>query len=253
MTIITQQRRASPSTRGGTTPWGRLASLYASSVGRKYVMALSGLAIVGFVLVHLLGTLKIFLGPIATNEYGEALRNLGEDLVPRTHLLWILRIGLTGAPTVHMHAAFSLHRRNRRANGARRPTQRDYLAATFASRTMLWSGIIVALFVVFHVADLTWGTVNPNFQRGDAYNNQINSFRNPAIAGVYLIGVAALASHLYHGLWSLLQSVGAGAGLIDGRGKRRLAAALSVTIGVGYASIPVAVLTGVLDTVPSGS
>lgn len=210
-------------------------------------MALSGIAIVGFVIVHLLGTLKIFLGPGATNEYGEALRNLGEHIIPRTHLLWILRIGLIAAFAIHLHAAFSLDRRNRRANGTARPSRRDRVAATYASRTMLWSGIIVALFIVFHLADLTWGTTNPDFERGNAYNNQIASFRNPVITAVYLLGVAALTGHLFHGLWSLTQSLGVTNPLLSERGRRRVAATIAIAIGVGYASIPLAVLTRVLD------
>jgi succinate dehydrogenase / fumarate reductase cytochrome b subunit len=94
----------------GTQPWRRILSLFGSSVGRKYVMALSGLAIFGFVVVHMVGTMKIFLGPESTNSYGEALRDLGGHLLPRTHLLWLFRIGLIGAFGVHLHVAFSLAR-----------------------------------------------------------------------------------------------------------------------------------------------
>lgn len=230
----------------GTSPWRRFASFYASSVGRKYVMALSGLAIVGFIIVHLIGTLKIFLGPDATNEYGEALRNLGEHLIPRTHLLWILRGGLIVAFAIHIHAAFSLDQRNRRARGKTRPSHQEHLAATYASRTMLWSGIIVGLFIVFHLADLTWGTINPDFERGNAYDNQIASFQNPLLTTVYLLGAAALTNHLFHGLWSMLQSLGALTKL-DEQGKRRVAATIAIAIGLGYASMPVAVLVGILD------
>lgn len=176
MSVKTRSRLVTQSGMGNAA--GRLTSFYASSIGRKYVMALSGVAIVGFVVVHLIGTLKIFLGAEATNHYGEALRDLGGDLVPRTHLLWLFRIGLILAFAVHLHAAFSLHRRNRRASGANLTTKQDFLAANYASRTMLWSGIIVGLFIIFHLADLTWGYLNPGFVRGDAYNNQITSFQN---------------------------------------------------------------------------
>lgn len=210
-------------------------------------MALSGLAIVGFVVVHLIGTLKIFLGPDATNEYGEALRDLAEHFVPRTHLLWIFRIGLIAAFAVHIHAAFSLDRRNRRARGATLPSRQEHLAATYASRTMLWSGIIVGLFIIFHLSDLTWGTTNTNFERGDAYNNQISSFKNPLNTSVYLLGVAALSTHLFHGLWSLTQSLGTSMTQISETARRRTAAAIAVAIGIGYASMPIAVLTGILD------
>ena len=247
MTTANFRRRSSRPLVRGAAPWRRVASLYASSVGRKYVMALSGLAIFGFVIVHLIGTMKVFLGPEATDSYGEALRDLGGHLVPRTHLLWVFRVGLIAAFGVHLHAAFSLDRRNRRARGLERPLHQHHVAVSYASRTMLWSGIIVGLFVVFHLADLTWGTINPDFQRGDAYNNQIASFGNPLISAVYLLGVGALAVHLFHGLWSLAQSVGAGSRLLDQEGKRRAAAAVAVTIGTGYASIPLAVLLGILS------
>ncbi len=245
--MLSTKSRAPHLPSGGAERWRRLASLYSSSVGRKYVMALSGLAIIGFVVVHLVGTLKIFLGPESTNEYGEALRNLAEHLVPRGHLLWIFRIGLIAAFGVHIHAAFSLDQRNRRANATVRASQSEHLAATYASRTMLWSGLIVGLFIVFHIADLTWGTTNPNFVHGDAYNNQIASFQSPWISAVYLLGVAALTIHLFHGLWSLTQSLGGAMPFLDVAGRRRLAAAIAIAIGVGYASIPLAVLTGFLD------
>lgn len=245
MTTSTRPDRAARLRDGSARPRGRLTSIYASSVGRKYVMALSGLVITGFVIVHLAGTLKIFLGVEATNDYGEALRSLGGDLVPRTHLLWILRIGLMAAFAVHLHAAFSLHRRNRLANGGT-AARRDHVAATYASRTMLWSGIIVGAFIVFHLADLTWGTVNPDYVRGDAYNNQIASFENPLISAVYLFGVAALSTHLYHGLWSMLQSLSILTS-VPLPVRKRAAVVVSTAIGVGYASIPIAVLTGFLD------
>jgi succinate dehydrogenase / fumarate reductase cytochrome b subunit len=112
---------------------------------------------------------------------------------------------------------------------------------------MLWSGIIVGLFIVFHIAHLTWGATNPDFVRGDAYNNQIDSFQNPLISGVYLVAVAALTMHLFHGLWSMLQSLGALETPGNVTAKRRTAAAIAITIGAGYASIPVAVLPGFLD------
>jgi len=210
-------------------------------------MALSGIAIVGFVIVHLIGAWKIFLGPVSTNEYGEALRELGEPLFPRTHLLWFFRGGLIAAFAVHLHAAFSLHRRNRWASGSSRSSRSQHLAATYASRTMLWSGVIVGLFVLFHLADLTWGATNPDFASGNPYNNQIASFKNPIITTLYLLGVSALTSHLFHGFWSMAQSLGTKTTLLDESDKRRLAAAMAIMIGAGYASMPLAVLLGLLD------
>ncbi len=231
---------------GGSGPITRVFELYRSSVGRKFVMALSGLAIVGFVIAHLIGTLKIFLGPEETDKYGIALRQLGGDIIPPGHLLWILRVGLAGAFAVHIHAAFSLERRNRAARGAVRMSHSDHVAANFASRTMLWSGVIVALFIAFHVADLTWGATTPEFAHGEVYDNQIRSFSNPLISSVYLAGVSALSVHLYHGLWSASQTMGVTSPWFSQRIRRRIAAATAITIGLGYASIPIAVLAGLL-------
>jgi succinate dehydrogenase / fumarate reductase cytochrome b subunit len=225
----------------------RLLNLYQSSVGRKFIMALSGIAIIGFVVAHLIGTLKIFLGAEETNEYGEALRDLGGHLAPHGHLLWIMRIGLVGAFAVHLHAAFSLDRRNRQATGKSRYESQRFSAANYASRTMLWSGIIVGLFIIFHMADLTWGATNDDFVGGDAFNNQIASFSNPAIVAVYLAAILALVSHLRHGLSSLVQSMGSRIAWLSEIIRDRLALGASVAIGLGYASIPLAVQVGILD------
>lgn len=221
--------------------------MYQSSVGRKFVMALSGIAIVGFVIAHLVGTLKIFLGAEETNDYGEALRDLGGHLVPHGHLLWILRIGLAGAFAVHMHAAYSLDRRNRKAKGKSTYENQRFTATSYASRTMLWSGNIVGLFIIFHIADLTWGATNDNFVHGDAYNNQIASFSNPAITAIYLVALIALVAHLRHGLTSLVQSMGSRIAWLTKPIRDGVALAASLLIGIGYASIPVAVQLGILD------
>lgn len=230
-------------------PSGRLramASLYRSSVGRKFVMALSGVAIIGFVLAHLFGTLKIFLGAEETNEYGEAIRGLGGDFVPHGHLLWFMRIGLAAAFAVHLHAAFSLDRRNRRAGGRARYQHQRFSAASYASRTMLWSGVIVGLFIIFHIADLTWGATNSEFVVGDPYANQVASFSNPVISGVYLLALVALVAHLQHGIESLVRSLGLRASWWTDGLSRRVSMGISTVIGLGYASVPVAVLTGVV-------
>ncbi len=245
-----QPHRRPPAESAGGSPFDqlrRLLSLYRSSVGRKFVMALSGLAITGFVVVHLIGTLKIFLGPEETNHYGEALRGLGGDLVPHGHLLWILRIGLLLAFAIHLHAAFSLDRRNRAARGPSGRQPRRYSAASYASRTMLWSGIIVGLFIVFHIADLTWGATSDEFVVGEVYDNQIRSFSNPWISGVYLAALVALVAHLHHGLASLVPSLGGRAPWLTEKVRKRIALVVAAAIGAGYASIPIAVLVGALS------
>ena len=210
-------------------------------------MALSGLAIIGFVVAHLFGTLKIFLGPDETNEYGEAIRGLGGDFVPHGHLLWVMRIGLTAAFAVHLHSAFSLDRRNRRANSGVRYQHQRFTAASYASRTMLWSGIIVGLFILFHIVDLTLGATNNDFVSGDPYANQVASFSNPAISGVYLLALVALVAHLQHGIESLVRSLGLRASWWTDGLSRRVSMGISTMIGLGYATVPIAVLTGIVS------
>jgi len=226
---------------------GRLLSLYRSSVGRKFVMAWSGIAILGFVVAHLVGTLKVFLGREETDAYGEALRELGGHLVPHGHLLWLLRIGLLGAFAVHLHAAFSLDRRNRRARSRIPTAHQRYSAASYASRTMLWSGIITGLFIVFHLADLTWGTTNDAFVVGEVYDNQLASFSDLRIVAAYLAGIAAMSMHLHHGISSLVQSLGMRAAWMTTQLRDRIAIGISTAIGLGYASIPLSVQMGLLS------
>ena len=145
-------------------------------------MAITGLLLIGFVFVHALGNLKVYLGAEDFNHYGEFLRELLVPILPRTVFLWIMRIGLILAFAFHIHSAYSLTRMNHRANGAGYVQSRDWQAANFASRTMRWTGVIVGLFLIFHLADLTWGTANPDFVRGDVYRNFVATFSRPAVA-----------------------------------------------------------------------
>lgn len=233
-----------PRTRPRTGNW--LVDFYRSDVGKKWAMAISGVALLGYVLAHMLGNLKVYFGPDEINEYGEALRDLGGHLVPRTHLLWLLRIGLTLAFVIHIHAAFVLTIRNRRARPIGYDNPRDYIAANYASRTMIWSGIIVLLFVVFHLADLTWGTTNPDFFRGDVYGNMIASFERLPVALFYIVANLALGLHIYHGAWSLFQSIGASSPRFNDW-RRWFAIGFALIIVVGNLSFPIAVQIGVID------
>ena len=156
-----------------------LLDLYSTAVGKKYVMAITGLIGIGFVIGHLVGNLKVYLGLIDHNGervydidvYGEFLRELLVPILPRTYALWVLRLVLIGALLLHLHAAYTLTIMNRRARPVKYQSKRDYVAADFAARTMRWTGIIVLLFLAFHLADLTWGWVNPDFVRGAVYRN----------------------------------------------------------------------------------
>jgi succinate dehydrogenase / fumarate reductase cytochrome b subunit len=181
---------------------------YRSAVGKKWVMALTGLMIMGFVFFHALGNLKVYMGAEDFNHYGEFLRELLVPIFPRTVTLWMLRIGLIVAFVLHIHSAASLTLMNRRANAGGYQQSRDWQAATAASRSMRWTGVVFGLFLLFHLADLTWGTVNPDFVRGDVYRNFVATFSRPPVAIIYIVANLALGLHLFHGAWSMFQSLG---------------------------------------------
>ena len=192
-----------PARRG---PWP--VEFYRSAVGKKWVMALTGIAIMGFVFFHALGNLKVYMGAEDFNHYGEWLRELLVPFVPRTVALWLMRVGLITAFVFHIHAAFSLTRMNARARAGGYQQSRDWQAANAASRSMRWTGVVIGLFVVFHLADLTWGTANPDFVRGDVYRNFVATFSRPPVAIIYIVANIALGLHLFHGAWSMFQSLG---------------------------------------------
>jgi succinate dehydrogenase / fumarate reductase cytochrome b subunit len=220
-------------------PWP--IEFYRSAVGKKWVMAVSGVILLGFVFAHMIGNLKLYLGKQEIDLYGEALRDMPGHLLPRTVLLWSIRTVLTLAFVFHIHAAYSLTRMNKRARPVGYQAPREYVAANFASRTMRWTGIIVLAFLAFHLADLTWGAANgSHFVRGDPYNNLVYSFRRPAVALLYLIANLALGVHIYHGAWSLFQSLGINNPKFN-KARRRFAQGFAAVIVLGNISFPIAV------------
>lgn len=227
-----------------------LLDLYGTAVGKKYVMAITGIMLLGFVLTHMIGNLKMYLGAEDYNHYAEFLRELLVPILPRTVLLWLLRFGLIGAVLLHIHAAYSLTVMNRKARSVKYQSPRDYQIANFASRTMRWTGIIVALFVLWHLADLTWGTVNAiggdgMFVRGDAYGNVVRSLERVPVAVLYIVANIALGTHLFHGVWSLFQSMGWNNPRFN-KWRRGIATAFATIIVVGNVSFPIAVLAGIV-------
>jgi succinate dehydrogenase / fumarate reductase cytochrome b subunit len=221
------------------------AGIYATAVGKKYAMAISGIVLMAFVLAHTVGNLKLYFGAGPMDRYSHWLRTVGEPALPAQGLLYAERAVLLGALAVHVHAAYALTRINRRARPDVYRSRRDYVAADFASRTMRWTGVIVLLFVAFHLLDLTWGTANPRFVDGDPYGNVVASFRRWPVALVYVAANLALALHLYHGAWSLFQSMGWSHPRWN-RWRRRFAVAFTVIVAGGNISFPIAVLTGVV-------
>lgn len=219
-----------------------LLDFYRSALGKKVIMAVTGIVLFGYVLVHMLGNLKLYLGKESLNHYAEWLRVMGEPLFPHGAVLWIVRIILLGSVALHILAAIQLTLINQRA----RPTgyeQKELVAASYASRTMRWGGVIIVLFVIYHLLDLTWGTVNPGFVAGDVYRNVLASFQVWPIAGFYIVAQVTLGLHLYHGLWSLFQSLGWNHPKFN-QWRRSFAITFAWIITLGNVSFPVAVLTG---------
>lgn len=225
-------------------PWP--IAFYRSAVGKKWVMALTGIAIMGYVFAHMVGNLKVYMGADDFNHYGEFLRDLLVPLLPRTVTLWLLRIGLIVAFALHIHAAYGLTVMNQRARAEDRyVSSRDWQAANAASRSMRWTGVVIALFLVWHLADLTWGTVNPDFVRGDVYRNLVASFERPLVSLLYIVANIALGLHLFHGSWSLFQSLGVNNPRWNSW-RRSFAIGFAAVVTVGNLSFPIAVLTGVV-------
>jgi succinate dehydrogenase / fumarate reductase cytochrome b subunit len=235
-------RRVQPARR----KWRWPLDLYQSAVGKKWAMAWSGVILLLFVLAHMIGNLKAYLGPGPMNHYAEWLRDMAVPALPRTVLLWIIRSILIAAFAVHMHAAYALTRMNHRARPAKYVTERDYIAANWASRTMRWTGIIVILFVFFHLADLTWGSANPDFVRGSVYHNMAYSFSRVWVAVIYVVANVALAFHIFHGAWSLFASLGVSNPRIV-RFRRNFATAFAAVILLGNVSFPLAVQAHVIQ------
>jgi len=234
---------------------------YSTAVGKKYAMAITGMIGIGFVVVHMIGNLKMYLGVVNEGElrvydidwYGEFLRELLVPLMPRTYVLWGLRLVLIGAVLLHIHAAYSLTILNRKARPVKYQSSRDYQVANFASRTMRWTGVIVVLFIFWHLADLTWGWFNPDFVHGAVYRNLDASLSRIPVALLYIVANIALGIHLFHGTWSLFQSMGWNSPKFN-QWRKGLAAGIATIIVVGNVSFPIMTLAGVIefdDSVPA--
>ncbi|MFV0318112.1 MAG: succinate dehydrogenase cytochrome b subunit [Microthrixaceae bacterium] len=216
-----------------------------SAVGLKWIMALSGIALIGFVLAHAFGNLKVYFGAEDFDYYAESLRTLLYPFMPETWVLWAMRIGLIVAFAAHIGSAVALTRMNKMARPTRYQSPRHYIAANFASRSMRWTGIIVALFLLWHLADLTWGWVNPDFVRGDVYDNLVASLDRLPVAIFYILANIALGIHLFHGSWSMFQSMGINSPRYNAI-RRWVAGAIAVSITLVNVSIPLAVTVGIV-------
>ncbi len=220
-------------------------TLWDSSVGKKTIMAVSGLIMLGYLAVHMLGNLKIFFGSGEFNHYAHWLRTLGEPFLHYEWALWIIRVVLVAAVVLHAVSAYQLSRRDLRA----RPTAYVHRKArsSYATRTMRYGGVILALFIVWHILDLTTGTVHTGgFQPGHPYQNVLDTFSTWYGNVIYIVAVLALGLHVQHGFWSAAQTLGVGSATRD-RVLKTLANLLAVVLTAGFVSVPVAVMTGLVS------
>lgn len=207
-------------------------------------MAATGTLLVLFVLGHMAGNLKAYQGAEKFNAYAEFLREFGAPVLGHGQLLWIARVALLAAVIVHIVAATQLYRLSRLARPVGyKKTPHEEL--TYASRTMRWGGVIILLFIVYHILHLTTGTAHADFLAGDAYRNLVVGFQAWPVSVAYIVAVIALGLHLYHGVWSGFQTMGWDNPRYA-RHRRSIAGAIALVVVVGNLSFPIAVLTGVL-------
>jgi len=230
-------------------------NIWQSAVGRKWVMAITGVGLIGFVIAHMAGNLKLYQSAESVHVYAETLRVLGKPIIPKYWALWIMRLGLIAMFALHIAAAYSTKEISRHASDGAGfmsgeksyPGGRDYVAANYASRTMRWTGPIILLYLLFHLADLTWGWLpHTDYVYGDPYGNVARSLGNLPVAVLYVIANVALAVHIFHGAWSMFQSLGINNPKYN-QARRGFAAGLAAVILIGNLSFPVLTQAGVID------
>jgi succinate dehydrogenase / fumarate reductase cytochrome b subunit len=231
---------------------GRLMHLWRLTVIKKLVMALSGLILLLFVVGHLAGNLKIFLGPEVFNHYASGLREVGSPFLAYEQFVWLNRLVLLAAVGAHGLAALQLRKLSVEARGVAYE-RRENISFSRVSHTMFWGGITLALFIVYHLAHLTVGVAHVDFQtitvdghtHADAYANVVNGFQPFWVVLIYCAGVIALGLHLYHGIWSACQTLGLNHPKYNAV-RRQVALGVALLISLGYLSIPNAVMAGVV-------
>jgi succinate dehydrogenase / fumarate reductase, cytochrome b subunit len=219
-------------------------SFVQTSVGKKTIMAITGFALLGFVIAHMLGNLQIFLGADKLNAYAKALKDLGP-------LLWVARIGLLIIFAIHLGTAFQLVAENNAARPIPYAVQTTQVAS-FASRTMKWTGIIILLFLIFHLAHYTFGITNPDFLdlhdsvgRHDVYAMTVAGFSNPIVSLTYILAMIALCLHISHGFFSVFQTLGVNHPEREGLFKKA-SNGLALVIFIGNVSMPLSILAGLV-------
>ena len=228
----------------------RFLSLHQTTVGKKAIMAVTGILLVGFIIGHMVGNLKLYLpahdGVHAIDHYAHGLKTFGDPFLAEGQFLWIFRGAILIAAALHIWAAITLKLKSNAARpvGYKKVT---YQEANAASRTMIWGGILLAVFIVFHILHFTTGDVAPgfDFEHGAVYANVTGGLAQPLVAAFYVIAMICLSMHLYHGVWSMLQTLGANHPRYNTL-FHRIALLVALIVAVGNISFPVAVLTGMV-------
>lgn len=221
-----------------------LVTGYRSSIGKKAVMAVSGAVLVLFLIGHMIGNLKIFLGAETFNAYSAWLRTMGEPALPYRTILTVIEIVLTVSVVAHVWSAALLARQARRARPVRY-RHRARVQQSYSSRTMRWGGPIIALFVVYHLLDLTFGVANPAGSTASPYDKVVAGFSHWWIALIYVLAVILVGVHMRHGIWSAAATLGFNKFGRE-RGLNALAVTVSAVVTVGFVIVPVSVLIGVV-------
>jgi succinate dehydrogenase / fumarate reductase cytochrome b subunit len=216
----------------------RVRALWHSSVGKKAVMAVTGLIMVAYLITHVLANLLVFQGPEKINAYSAFLHGTGGAL-------WAARLVLLAAVVLHVVAAVQLTARRQRARPVGYAAGREPQVSTLASRTIRWGGALILLFLVYHIMHFTLGTVHTSFIEGNPYHNVATGFGNPLVVVLYELAMVAVGLHLYHGIWSSGRSLGVSTSSPRPL-RRQLALALSAIVWAGFTAIPIAVYAGVI-------
>lgn len=207
-------------------------------------MAATGVLLFGFVFTHMAGNLKVYQGAEKFNEYAAWLRTVGTPVLPESGMLWIARAGLLAAIALHIAAAVKLTRQSMAAR-PRAYVRKNKVQLDYASRTMRWSGVIVFAFVVYHLLHMTLGTVHSDFVTHDPYHNVVAAFSVWPVSVFYILANLLLGTHLYHGLWSMFQTLGWNRPVVK-KWRRPFAVAFAVVVTAGFVSVPLGVLTGIV-------
>lgn len=216
----------------------RAQTLYGSTIGKKAVMAITGIILIGFVLGHMIGNLQLYGGPEKLNAYAKLLR----ISMP---LLWTVRAVLLACVGLHILTAYQLWS----ANSAARPSPYKVRAdrkTTYAARTMIWSGPILLLFIFYHIATLTLGYGPGTFDEHNVYANVVGGFQLWYVSLFYIAAMLSLGYHMNHGIWSLFQSMGWNHTKYN-VARRRFATAITLIVVIGNISLPISVLTGIVQ------